>query len=115
MPLLGMSGWRDGMKSIERNLTRPFQNVSDPHIQQVVEIQQNGRFHHNGRMQDAGRSHEQGAQTSDDPIPSAQVGRPLASAIPDQQLMPDQHGFGNHAAKSARSCQSNHNAQQMSE
>jgi hypothetical protein len=29
--------------------------------------------------------------------------------------MTDQHGFGNHAAESARSCQSNHNAQQMSE
>src|SRR5215467_4111960 len=29
--------------------------------------------------------------------------------------MTDQHGFGNHAAESAWSCQSNHNAQQMSE
>jgi hypothetical protein len=83
--------------------------------QDAVKMQQSGRLQSNGGTENACRTHEKGAQTSDDPIPGAQVGCPLASAIRDQELMPDQRGFGNHAAESARSCQSNHNAQQMSE
>jgi len=46
-------------------------------------------------------------------IRSAQLGRTFASAI--QQLMADQHGFGNHTAEPTRLCQSNHNANQMNE
>ena len=36
--------------------------------------------------------------TGDNPIGSAQVRRTLATAIDDQQLMPDQGGFGNNSA-----------------
>jgi len=53
-------------------------------------------------------------RTSEHPIPSAQVGRPLASAIL-QQLIPDQHGFSNHTAESARPGQSSHSADQMND
>src|SRR5262249_40490720 len=58
---------------------------------------------------------EQGTQTGDDPIRSAQLGRTFASAIQDQELMPNQHGFGHHTAEPARLCQSHHNADQMNE
>jgi hypothetical protein len=40
---------------------------------------------------------KKGAQTGDNAIGRAQVGRTLASAIEDQELMPDEHRFGNHA------------------
>jgi hypothetical protein len=32
----------------------------------------------------------------------------LTAAIEDEQLMPDQHGFRNNGAESARPCQSGH-------
>ena len=48
-------------------------------------------------------------------IRGAQVGRPLAAAIEDQQLMPDQHGFGDNGSESARPCQSGHGDDQMNE
>jgi hypothetical protein len=49
----------------------------------------------------ARRAHEQGTQTREDPIGGAQVERTLAAAIEDQQLMPEQLGFGNNGTKSA--------------
>jgi hypothetical protein len=36
------------------------------------------------------------------------VGRTLAPAIEDEQLMPDQHGFGDYATQSPLPSQSNH-------
>jgi hypothetical protein len=39
--------------------------------------------------------------------------RTLAAAIEDEQLMPDQHGFRNNGAESARPCQSAHGDNQM--
>src|SRR5438270_10047387 len=53
----------------------------------------------------AGRM-KKGTQTGDDPICCAQVGRTLSAAIEDQQLMPDQHGFGNNGTEPAGPCQS---------
>jgi hypothetical protein len=43
------------------------------------------------------------AQASDDPIRGRQVGRTLAPAMKDEQLMPDQHGFGDNGTESTRS------------
>lgn len=37
----------------------------------------------------------------------------LAAAIEDEQLMPDQHGFGNNGAESTGLCQSGHGDDQM--
>ena len=45
----------------------------------------------------------------------AQVGRTLAAAIQDQQLMPDQHGFGDDGTESARPCQPDQCDDQMNE
>src|SRR5215813_1588699 len=49
--------------------------------QQVVEIQQSGKLQHNGRTDKTCRANEQGTQTGDDPIRSAQLGRMFATAI----------------------------------
>src|SRR6516162_4920690 len=58
---------------------------------------------------------EQRAQARDDPIRGTQVGRTLAPAIEDQQLMPDQHGFGDNGTESTRPCQSGQGDDQMNE
>jgi len=39
-------------------------------------------------------------QAGDDPIRGTKVGRALTPAIEDQQLMPDQHGFGENGTES---------------
>ena len=41
------------------------------------------------------RAHEKGAQSGDDTIRGAQIGRTLAAAIEDPQLMLDEHRLGN--------------------
>ena len=45
----------------------------------------------------------------------ARVGRPLAPAIEDDQLMPDQHGFGDNGTESTRPRQSGQGDDQMNE
>ena len=62
----------------------------------------------------AGRD-EQRAQAGDDPIHGTQVGCTPAPAIEDQQLMPDQHGFGDNGTESTRPCQSGQGDDQMNE
>ena len=51
-------------------------------------MQQSGRLQNDGGTENACRAHENSAQAADDTIRGAQVGRPLAAAIEDQQLMP---------------------------
>jgi hypothetical protein len=70
--------------------------------QHVVEMQQSGRLENAGGAENAPRAHEKGAQTSDDTIRGGQVGRTFATAIEDQQLMPDQYRFGNHGTDASR-------------
>jgi hypothetical protein len=67
-------------------------------------MQQSGRLQNDGGTKKACPAHEKGTQTGDDPIGGAQVGRTLATAIEDQQLMPDERGFGNNGTESARPC-----------
>ena len=71
----------------------------------MVEIEQSGRLQHDSGTEDASRTYEKGAQANDDPIRRAQVGGTFAAAIQDQQLMADQHGFGDHTPETARLCQ----------
>jgi hypothetical protein len=66
-------------------------------------------------MKDTRRAHEQRAQAGDDPIRGTQVGRTLAPAIEDEQLMPDQHGFGDNGTHSTRPHQSGQGDDQMNE
>ena len=84
-------------------------------LQHTVEMQQSGRLQNDGGTENACPAHEKGAQAGDDPIGGMQVGCPLAAAIEDQQLMPDQHGFGNNGTEAARLCQSRHGDDQMNE
>src|SRR5215469_580356 len=44
------------------------------------------------------------AHPGDDPIGGAEVGRTLAPAIEDQQLMPHQHGLSDNRTEAARPC-----------
>jgi hypothetical protein len=63
-------------------------------------MQQSGRLQNDGGTENACRAHEKGAKAGDDTIRGAQVGRTLAAAVQYQQLMPNQHGFGNHTSYS---------------
>ena len=67
--------------------------------QHTVEMQQSGRLQNDGGTKDTCWAHEQRAQAGDNPIRGTQVGCTLAPAIEDQQLMPDQHGFGDNATE----------------
>ena len=55
------------------------------------------------------------AQAGDDPIRGTQVGCTLAPAIEDEQLMPDQHGFGDNGTESTRPRQSGQGDDEMNE
>jgi hypothetical protein len=74
-----------------------------------------GRLQNDGGTKDTCRAHEQGTQAGDDPIRGAQVGRTLAPAIEDEQLMPDQHGLGDNRTESTRPRQSGQGDDQMNE
>jgi hypothetical protein len=78
-------------------------------------MQQSGRLHNDGGMNETCRAHEQGTQAGDDPIRGTQVGRALAPAIEDEQLMPDQNGLGDNGTESTRPRQSGQGNDQMNE
>ena len=59
-----------------------------------MEMQQSGRLQNDGGAENACRAHEKGAQSGDDTIRGAQIGRTLAAAIEDPQLMFDEHRLG---------------------
>jgi hypothetical protein len=79
-----------------------------------MEMQQSGRLQKDGGTNDPCPAHEQGAQAGDDPI-GTQVGRTFAPAMEDEQLMPDQHGFGDNGTESTRPRQSGQGDDQMNE
>jgi len=83
--------------------------------QHTVEMQQSGRLQNDGVTKDTCRAHEQRAQVGDDPIRGTQVGCTLAPTMEDQQLMPDQHGFGDNGTEATRPCQSGQGDDQMNE
>jgi len=70
--------------------------------QQVMETEESGRLQNDGGTQEASRAQEKGAQSDDDTIRGAQVGRTLTAALEDSQLMLDEHRFGNHATETSR-------------
>jgi hypothetical protein len=83
--------------------------------QHRVQMEQSGSLQNDGGTVGACPAHEQGAQTGDDPVGGAQVGSTFATAIEDQQLVPNQRGFGNNGAESAGSCQPDNGDDQMNE
>jgi len=85
--------------------------------QRTVETEQSRRLQNDGGTKNARRVHEKGAQAGDDTVPGAEVRRTLAAAaaIENQQLMPNQRGFGDNATESARPCQSGQSDDHMNE
>jgi hypothetical protein len=83
--------------------------------QQTVEVQQSGRLQNDGGTENACPAHEKGTPTGEDPIGGTQLRRTLAAAIEDEQLVPDQHGFGDDGAESTWPCQPGHGDDQMNE
>src|SRR5215471_8725654 len=83
--------------------------------QRTLETQQSGRLQNDRGTQDTRRAHEEGAQAGDNPVFGTQVGRTLASAIKDEQLMSDQHRFGDNGTESTRPHQSGQGDDQMNE
>jgi hypothetical protein len=71
------------------------------------------RFQRNSGTKNTRRANEECAQRGDDPICGAQVGRTLAPAIEDQQLVPKQQGLSDNAPESARTCESRRGHNQM--
>src|SRR6266851_737967 len=72
--------------------------------QHVMEMQQSGRLQNDGGAENARRAHEKGAQTGDDTIRRAQIGRTLAAAIEDPQLMFDERRLGNDGTEASWPC-----------
>ena len=83
--------------------------------QQIVETEQSGRLQNDGGTENAYWAYEKSAQTGEDTIRGMQVGRPLSTTIEDQQLVPNQHGFGDNGAQTARLCQSGQSGDHMNE
>ena len=81
--------------------------------QPIAEMQQSGRLQKDGGTEDTCRAHQQRAQAGNDPIRGTQVGGTLAAAIEDEQLMPDQHGFGDNGTESTRPRQSGQGDDEM--
>ena len=57
-------------------------------------MQQRGRLQNDGRAEESCPVNEELAYASDEAIAGMQVGGSLAPAIQDEQLLPDEHGFG---------------------
>jgi hypothetical protein len=72
--------------------------------QHTVQMQQSGRLQNNGGAENAFRAHEEGAQTGEDTIRGAQIGRTPAAAIEDPQLMLDEHRLGNDRTEASWPC-----------
>src|SRR5262249_47577928 len=78
-------------------------------------MQQSGRLDNDGGTKDTCRAHENRAQAGDDPIRGTQIGRTFSPAIDDEQLMSDQHGFGDNGPESTGSRKSGQGDDQMNE
>jgi hypothetical protein len=83
--------------------------------QQAVKMQQSGGLHNDAGTENACAAHEKSAQAGDNTIHGTQVGCTLSATIEDQQLMSDQHGFGDNGTESAWSCHSGHGDDHMNE
>jgi hypothetical protein len=57
-------------------------------------MQQGGRLQNDGRAEESCPANEKRAYARDEAIGGMQVGRSLEPSIQDEQLMPDEHGFG---------------------
>ena len=81
----------------------------------LVKVQQGGRFQNDGRTDQPGGPQEQSAPTGNDTIREAEVGSAVAGAIEDQQLMFDEEGLSNYGTDAARTRQSGEGGDEMDE
>src|SRR4051794_7999763 len=91
------------------------QNTVPPFPQQAVKVQQRGRLQNNSRTKDTCRVYEKRAQSHDDSIGGSQIGSTFATSAENEQLMPNQHGFGNNGAEPAGSYESRQGDRQMNQ
>ena len=61
------------------------------------------------------RTHEEGAQSSDNPIRDPEIRSSFAAAVQDQELMSNQHQFGHHRPHAARSQKSEYGNDHVNE
>jgi hypothetical protein len=83
--------------------------------QQAVEMQQSRGLQNDRGTENACWAHEKSAHAGNDTIRGAQVGRSLSATVEDQQLMPDQRGFGDNGSESSGPCQSGQGHNYMNE
>ena len=69
-----------------------------------IPVFRNTTLQNDGGAENACRAHEKGAQTGDDTIRGAQIGRTLAAAIEDPQLMFDEHRLSNDGTEASWPC-----------
>jgi hypothetical protein len=67
----------------------------------LAKMQQRPRFQNDSGSEKTRWANEKRAQPVDESVPSAQVGRTLATSMQHQQLMPDQNRFGYYTTYSA--------------
>jgi hypothetical protein len=83
-------------------------------MEPTVEMQQSGRLQNDGGTKGTCRAHEQCTHAGNDPIRDMRVGRTFCAPIEDEQLMLDQHGFGD-GTESTRRRQPGQGDDQMNE
>jgi hypothetical protein len=70
-------------------------------------------FDDDGGTEQPARAHEEGTHADNEAIREAEIGGPLPGTLEDQQLLLEEHGFGDHGTGAARTRQSGDGHQQM--
>ena len=83
--------------------------------QGLVKAQEGGGLQNDGRTDQSGRLYKQRAAAGDEAIRETEIGRALAGAIEDQELMWDEEGLGNYGTDAARPRQSGDGREEMDE
>jgi hypothetical protein len=94
-------------------LLRRKQPAILPLDQRSMQAQQRGRLEGNRGTDQPARADETRTQTGDHAIRGTEIGRPSSRTTEDQQLVPDEHGFGHHRAGAAGTGESGHGHQPM--
>ena len=77
-----------------------------------MQAQQRGRFEGNRGTDQPARADEDRTQTGDHAIRGTEIGRAFSTTIEDEQLVLDEHGFGDNGTGAARTGQPGDSCQQ---
>jgi hypothetical protein len=80
-----------------------------------MQAQQRGGLEDDCVTDQPARTYEEYAQAGDHAVRQAEIGGPFPGPIEDQQLVLDEHGFGNDGTRAARTGESGEGHQQMQE